>query len=276
MPRDADRLDEAGSETAAPESAEPCYDCEISLPGGDQIEFSELDRKGKACRARRVGFDEVDLGGGRSRRRRIEGAYVSGSAEGVLTVAAGVPAGDPWVSAVCRALERERAWAGAPRYRRSRLRVMPGMGEVFHVTAVGNRGSISRHGLDWHRMGAASGIAGSAEPELAAVFVCDSREDAGFFTAMARSPSDVWAVRAEGLWIENGPNGWQLITEPVGRDRLRLADRDVPPPGAEDHPQRHGPSAAYQSTLTIRRADGSVTSWPGGLPESWDGDTQPH
>jgi len=269
MPRDTDRLDEPGSETAAPGPAEPCYDCEISLPGGAQIEFSELDPEGKACRTRRV---EFDLGGGRSRRRPIEGGYVSGSAGEVLTV----PAGDPWVAAVCRALERERAWAGAPRYRRSRLWVMPGKGEMFHATAVANRESISRHGLDWHRMGAAPGIAGSAEPELAAVFVCDSRDEAVFFTAMARSPSDVWAVRAEGLWIENGPNGWQLITEPVGPDRLRLAERDVPPPGAEDHPQRHGPSAAYQSTLTIRRADGSVTSWPGGLPESWDGDAQPH
>lgn len=275
MPRDADRLDGPGSEKAAPERAEPCYDCEISLPGGAQIEFSELDREGKACRARRVDFDKFDLGGGRSRRRPIEGGYVSGSAGEVLTAAAGVPAGDPWVAAVCRALERERAWAGAPRYRRSRLWVMPGKGEMFHVTAVANRSSISRHGLDWHRMGAASGIAGSAEPELAAVFVCDSREEADFFIAMARSPSDVWAVRADGLWVENGPNGWQLITEPVTPDRLRLADRDVLPPGAEDYAQRHGPSAAYQSRLTIRRADGSVTSWPGGLPESWDRDVPP-
>jgi hypothetical protein len=143
---------------------------------------------------------------------------------------------------------------------------MPGQGELFHVTAVANRESISRHGLDWHRMGAAPGIAGSAEPELAAVFVCDSREEADFFTAMARSPSDVWAVRAGGLWIENGPNGWQLITEPVGPDRLRLADRDVPPSDAGDYPQRHGPSAAYQSTLTIKRADGTVTSRPAGAP----------
>jgi hypothetical protein len=64
---------------------------------------------------------------------------------------------------------------------------------------------------------------------------------------MARSPSGVWAVRAEGLWVENGPNGWQLITEPVGPDRLRLADRDVPPPGAQEDAGHHGPSAACQS-----------------------------
>jgi hypothetical protein len=122
-------------------------------------------------------------------------------------------------------------------------------------------------------MGAAPGIAGSTEPERAAVFVCDSREEADFFTAMADSPSDVWAVRAEGLWVENGPNGWQIITEPVGPDRLRLADRDVPPRDAGDHPQYHGPSAAYQSTLTIRWADGTVSSWAGGPPESWDDPT---
>lgn len=124
---------------------------------------------------------------------------------------------------------------------------MPGQGELFHVTAVANRESISRQGLDWHRMGAAPGIAGSAEPELAAVFVCDSRDEADFFTAMARSPSDVWAVRAEGLWVENGPNGWQIITEPVGPDRLRLGACDVPPPDAQEDAGHHGPSAACQS-----------------------------
>lgn len=270
MPRDADRLEGPGNEMAAPELAEPCYECEISLPDGAQIEFSEFDLEGTACSARRVEFDEFDLGGGRRAVRRIEGAYAWGGAEEVLTVAAGFPAGDPWLTAMCRVLQRDREWAGERGSRRSSLWVVPGEGELFHVTAVANRESISRHGLDWHRMGAVGGIAGSTEPERAAVFVCDSREEAGFFTAMADSPSDVWAVRAEGLWVENGPNGWQIITEPVGPDRLRLADRDVAPRGREDHPQRHGPSAAYQSTLTIRRADGTVISWPGGPPESWD------
>jgi hypothetical protein len=270
MPRDADGFEGPGDEMAAPEPAEPCYECEIFLPDGAQVEFCEFDLEGTACGARRVEFDEFDLGDGRRAVRRIEGAFALGGAEEVLAVAAGVPAGDPWLAAVCRALRREREWAGEPGSRRPRLWVVPGEGELFHVTAVGNRESISRYGLDWHRMGAAPGIAGSGEPERAAVFVCDGREEAGFFTAMAGSPSDVWAVRAEGLWVENGPNGWQIITEPVGPERLRLADSDVPPRGWEHRPRRHGPSAAYQSTLTIRGADGTVISWAGGPPESWD------
>jgi hypothetical protein len=238
MPRDADCFEGPSDEMAALESAELCYECEISLPDGAQIEFSEFDLEGTACGARRVEFDEFDLGDGRRACRRIEGAYAWGGAEEVLAVAAGVPAGDPWLAAVCRALQRERQWAGGPGSRRSRLWVVPGEGELFHVTAVANRGSISRYGLDWHRMGVAPGIAGSGRPERAAVFVCDGREEAASFTAMAGSPSDVWAVRAEGLWVENGPNGWQIITEPVGPDRLRLADRDVPPRGREPRPQR--------------------------------------
>jgi hypothetical protein len=240
MPRDADRLEESGHEMAVPELAEPCCACEISLPGGGQIEFSELDLEARACSARRVEFDELDLGGGRRACRRVEGASASGGAEEVLAAAAGVPAGDRWLAAVCRALQREREWAGGPASRRSALWVVPGEGELFHVTAAANRDSISRHGLDWRRMGAVPGIAGSAEPERAAVFVCDGREEAAFFTAMAGSPSDVWAVRAEGLWVENGPNGWQVITEPVGPGRLRLADRDVPPRGRQDRRQGRG------------------------------------
>lgn len=221
----------------------------------------------RPCRARRVDFDEFDLGGGRSRRRRIEGAYALGSAGEVLTAAAGVPAGDPWVAAVCRALERERACAGEPRYRRSRLWVMPGMGEVFHVTAVANRDSISRHGLDWHRMGAAPGSPGVQSRSL--------RRCLSATAVTRRASSRQWparpamcgrsALRACGL--RTARTAGSSLPSRSGPDRLRLADRDVPPPCAEDHPQRHGPSAAYQSTLTIRRADGSVTSWPGG-PQS--------
>jgi hypothetical protein len=111
-------------------------------------------------------------------------------------------------------------------------------------------------------MGAAPGIAGSGVPERAAVFVCDSRDEAGFFLQMAGSLSDVWAVRADGLWVENGPQGWWIIAEQVEPGRLRLADRDVPPGQLEDHLMADsGASAAYQSELTIRRADGTVMSW---------------
>ena len=43
---------------------------------------------------------------------------------------------------------------------------------LFHVTSALNRDSILAHGLDWTRMGAAPGIAGSLTPEEEGVFLC--------------------------------------------------------------------------------------------------------
>ena len=78
MPRDADGFEGPGDEMAAPEPAEPCYECEIFLPDGAQVEFCEFDLEGTACGARRVEFDEFDLGDGRRAVRRIEGAFALG------------------------------------------------------------------------------------------------------------------------------------------------------------------------------------------------------
>jgi hypothetical protein len=256
MPGDFGRREQPADQTDAG-LASPCFVCEISLPDGARAEFGEFDTGGMVCGARRIEFQERGPGV----RRRVEGARVFGSVAEVIGASAGVAAGDPWVAAVCRALQRDREWAGELRHRRSELSVVPGEGELFHVTAAVNRESIRRHGLDWRRMGAAPGIAGSSLPERAAVFVCGSRDEAGFFLQMAGSPSDVWAVRADGLWVENGPQGWSIITDPVEPGRLRLACREVPPEQPADDPVHSGPSAAYQSELTIRRADGTAVSW---------------
>ena len=43
---------------------------------------------------------------------------------------------------------------------------------LFHVTSALNRDSILAHGLDWTRMGAAPGIAGSLTPEEEGMFLC--------------------------------------------------------------------------------------------------------
>jgi hypothetical protein len=53
---------------------------------------------------------------------------------------------------------------------------------------------------------------------------------------IARTPADVWAIDVEGLWAENGPDGWWIISRPIGPDRLTLAERDVAPvrPGQRD------------------------------------------
>ena len=190
----------------APELAEcePAHECVVELPGTDQrIEFDELDPGGAVCGARGQGA----------------GTYGFGSAAQALAAASGLAADDRRVAAVCAALARERTWRLG---RRPMLVVKEGSGEMFHVTATENRQSILRHGLDWHQMGTTAGIAGSREPELPAVFLCESREDTGFFTEMSRLPADVWAVRVDGLWVETGPDGWIILPEPVPPERLRL------------------------------------------------------
>jgi hypothetical protein len=187
--------------------SEPAHECAIQLPGDDrQIEFEEFDPGAFVCGARCQGT----------------GTYGFGSVDQALAAASGLAEDHRWVAAVCAALARERTWTRAGR--RSVLLVEEASGEMFHATAAENRQSILRHGLDWRQMGAAPGIAGSREPELAAVFLCESREEVGFFTRMSRLPADVWAVRVDGLWVESGPDGWIILPEPVPPERLRLVE----------------------------------------------------
>lgn len=81
------------------------------------------------------------------------------------------------------------------------------MQPLYHVSSAANRASIAAHGLDWTRMGAAPGIAGSAEPEVAGVFLGDE-EEVGIFLYMNNTggPVDVWEVTgiaADDL-VDNG------------------------------------------------------------------------
>lgn len=188
----------------------PCYSGEIDLPGGGSFGFEEFDPDGRLCGA---------ISGDRP--------YALGAAAGVIAAMAGLTAGDEWVQRVVAVLARERAAAGPDGWRRPMLTVKRGSGWMSHVTAAVNRDSIRRHGLDWTRMGAATGVAGNTEPELPAIFLCDDDFDASFFLRMARQPSDVWEVLVDGRWLENGPDGWWIIDKPVGPDRLRLARTDV-------------------------------------------------
>lgn len=102
-----------------------------------------------------------------------------------------------------------------------------GVGTLAHATASANRDSILRFGLDWSRMGAAPGIAGSRGPELDAVFL-DYIERIGFFTRMSRQPCDVWGVDVEGLWIERY-EGWLIHRSRIPPSRLHLLAQDLPP-----------------------------------------------
>jgi len=44
---------------------------------------------------------------------------------------------------------------------------------------------------------------------------------------MADEPTDVWAVRVDGLVIENGPDAWHIVAELIPPDRLPLVRPDV-------------------------------------------------
>lgn|GEM_PF-3382032 len=101
-----------------------------------------------------------------------------------------------------------------------------GVGMLAHATASANRDSITEWGLDWKRMAAAPGIAGSRSPELEAVFL-DHIQFIEFFTRMSRVPSDVWEVDVTGLWIEKHED-WLIHRSPIATDRLRLVERDLP------------------------------------------------
>jgi len=172
------------------------------------VHFDELSADGTICGARLTGTR----------------TQAFGDPEQVLAAVLSRSADDPWIRAVLGALDRERVWDEG---RRNTLEVILGRGEMFHVTAVANRESIRRYGLDWDRMAAAPGIAGSRGPELPAVFLCMDDGDVRFFTNMGRTPSDVWAVNVDGLWVESGPSGWWIVSERVGPDRVRLAATDV-------------------------------------------------
>jgi hypothetical protein len=203
-------------------SREPNHSCEIDLPDGGSFWFEEFDPDGRLCGA------SAD-----------DRPYTLGAATEVIATASGLPEDDEWVQRVVAVLRRERATAGPGGWRRPMLTVKRGTGWMSHVTAAVNRDSIRRHGLDWTKMGAVTGVAGSTAPELPAIFLCEDDFDAAFFIRMARQPTDVWEVRVDGFWVENGPDGWWIIDQPVGPDRLRLARKDVR--GDDQHGADQGP-----------------------------------
>jgi hypothetical protein len=196
----------------------PYHECLVLVPGDDEtsIEFEELAPDGTVCGARRT------YGGPRA----------FGDPDVVLAEVAERTPDDPWVTAVCAALRREVAWAH--RGRRSALFVVQGTGEMFHVSPASNRESIRRYGLDWVRMGATPGIAGSRQPELEGIFLCANRQDADFFIEMGSTASDIWAVDVSGAWLEGDPGAggggagnWLILPEPVEPSRVRLINSNV-------------------------------------------------
>jgi hypothetical protein len=74
--------------------------------------------------------------------------------------------------------------------------MLAAMETLSHVSSASNRDSIRRHGLDWTRMAAARGIAGSHSPEISGVFLCVDEFEVGWFVQLNNTggPVDVWAV----------------------------------------------------------------------------------
>jgi ubiquinone/menaquinone biosynthesis C-methylase UbiE len=65
-------------------------------------------------------------------------------------------------------------------------------------------------------------------PELDAIFLSASFEEAEFFVEMAESDGvDVWAVDAEELPVEDGPDGWLICRRPIAADRVALAEANA-------------------------------------------------
>lgn len=96
----------------------------------------------------------------------------------------------------------------------------------FHVTSSLNRESIRAHGLDWTRMGAAPGIAGSNSPEVDGIFL-DELPD--FFVRMNNTggPVDVWGVDGiDRAALVESEAGFCYFPGVIPPDRLTLLDTD--------------------------------------------------
>lgn len=135
------------------------------------------------------------------------------------------------------------------------------MPALFHVTSELNRESIRTHGLDWSRMGAAHGIAGSHEPEEQGVFLCFDEHEATYFVDMNNTggPVDVWSVEgvSEHDLVESG-NGYWYLPRRVPPEQLTLVRESVQGAAWMDRTSSWEPTSAYQSRLTITFDDGTV------------------
>jgi hypothetical protein len=105
--------------------------------------------------------------------------------------------------------------------------VSAGTPRLYHVTSALNRESILTHGLDWTRMGAVPGIAGSSVPEENGIFLARDEFEASFFVRMnnADGPVDVWAVDGidPDLLVESG-SGFEYLPATIPRSQLTLID----------------------------------------------------
>jgi hypothetical protein len=101
---------------------------------------------------------------------------------------------------------------------------------MYHVTSSRNRESIRTHGLDWTRMGAAVGIAGSPGAEAAGCFVCRDDGEADYFVRMNNTggPVDAWEIDgADGDDLVDAGSGYGYLPRVVPPEQLRLVRAGV-------------------------------------------------
>ena len=95
-----------------------------------------------------------------------------------------------------------------------------------------NRESIRTHGLDFARMGAAHGIAGSRKAEQPGCFLALSEHEMEWFVSMNNTggPVDVWEVADvnEDVLVQS-PEGHFYLPGVISRERLRLVRADIAP-----------------------------------------------
>ncbi|QBJ95485.1 hypothetical protein ERC79_05560 [Rhodococcus sp. ABRD24] len=101
----------------------------------------------------------------------------------------------------------------------------------YHVTSALNRTSIQRFGLDWRRMGAAPGIAGSRLPEQEGCFLAADEFERDWFVRMNSTggPVDVWEVHGvDAADLVLSPEGHHYLPGVIPIGNVRLAQRDLP------------------------------------------------
>jgi hypothetical protein len=135
----------------------------------------------------------------------------------------------------------------------------------YHVTSALNRDSITNHGLDWTRMGAARGIAGSDEPEAEGIFLCSDADEAGYFVELNNTggPVDVWAVdRVSTRELVPSGTGYRYVPRRIPPADLTLVSASLDRGGHRGAATRSPePTGAYRSTLTVTAGDPASGGW---------------
>lgn len=102
----------------------------------------------------------------------------------------------------------------------------------YHVTSVLNRESIRQHGLDWRRMGAARGIAGSYQAEQEGCFLAADAGERDWFVSMNNTggPVDVWEVSGvEDSDLVQSPEYHYFRPGVIPTSQIRLVQKGIEP-----------------------------------------------